>query len=89
MSITAERKQEMVQQYRTHESDCGSPQVQVALLSERIRNITEHLKRNKKDFATRRGLLQLVGRRNTLLRYLARKDRAEYLKLIGSLGLRK
>ncbi len=89
MSITAERKQEMVQQYRTHESDCGSPQVQVALLSERIRNITEHLKRNKRDFATRRGLLQLVGRRNTLLRYLARKDRAEYLKLIGSLGLRK
>lgn len=89
MSITAERKQEMVQQYRTHESDCGSPQVQVALLSERIRNITEHLKRNKKDFATRRGLLQLVGRRNTLLRYLARKDRAEYLKLIGSVGLRK
>ena len=89
MSITAERKKELIEQYRIGESDCGSPQVQVAVLTERIRNITEHLKANKKDYATQRGLLKLVGRRSTMLRYLARKNRAEYLKLIGALGLRK
>ncbi|MFQ5655402.1 MAG: 30S ribosomal protein S15, partial [Planctomycetota bacterium] len=63
--------------------------VQVAILTERIRNITEHLKRNKKDYASQRGLLMLVGRRNTLVRYLARNDGAEYRKLIASLGLRR
>ena len=89
MSVTAEKKQDLIRQFRRSESDCGSTQVQVAVLTERIRNITEHLKRNKKDYATQRGLLKLVGRRNTLLRYLAGKDRAEYQKLIKSLGLRK
>ena len=89
MSITADKKQELIQQYRTGENDVGSSQVQVALLTERVLNITEHLKANKKDFASQRGLLKLVGRRNTLLRYLAKRNRAEYLKLIASLGLRK
>ena len=89
MSVAAERKQEIVRQYRLGDTDCGSSQVQVAILTERIRNITEHLKRNKKDFSSQRGLLKLVGKRSTLLRYLARKSRAEYVKLIGSLGLRK
>ncbi len=89
MSITAVRKRELVGEYRRSSTDCGSSQVQVAILTERIRNITEHLKRNKKDFASQRGLLSLVGRRNTLLGYLTRKNRAEYLQLIGSLGLRK
>ena len=89
MSITAERKQELIEQYRTHSSDVGSSQVQIAVLTERIRNITEHLKSNKKDYAGQRGLLKMVGRRNTLLRYLANRERPEYLKLIRSLGLRK
>ena len=89
MSITAERKQELVQKYKTSESDSGSSQVQIAILTERIRNVTEHLKRSKKDYASQRGLLKMVGRRNTLLRYLARRNRSEYVTLIGSLGLRK
>ena len=89
MSITAERKKEVIQEYRINDEDCGSSQVQVAVLTERIRNITEHLKVNKKDYATRRGLLMLVGRRTRLLRYLQRKNRAEYLRLIASLGLRR
>ncbi len=89
MSINAEKKQELIGQYRLSDSDCGSSQVQVSILTERIRNITEHLKRNKKDFSSQRGLLKLVGRRTTLLRYLARRNRAEYRKLISSLGLRK
>ena len=89
MSITADRKNELLNEYRVHGTDTGSSQVQVAVLTERIRSITEHLKKNKKDYASQRGLLKLVGRRNTLLRYLARKNRSEYVKLIGSLGLRK
>lgn len=89
MSITAERKQELMKEYGISENDVGSAQVQVAVLTERIRNITEHLKSNKKDYASRRGLLMMVGRRTRLLRYLQRKDRAEYLKLIGALGLRR
>jgi len=89
MSITAERKEELVQQYRVHDEDVGSAQVQVAVLTERIRNITEHLKSNKKDYASRRGLLMLVGRRTRLLRYLQKRNRAEYLRLIAALGLRR
>ena len=89
MSITAERKQALIQQYQTSNEDVGSSQVQVAVLTERIRNITEHLKLNKKDFAGQRGLLKLVGRRSTLLRYLGRREPSEYQKLIASLGLRK
>ena len=89
MSITAERKKELIVEYRTSDSDVGSSHVQVAVLSERIRNITEHLKKNKKDYASQRGLLKLVGRRTTLLRYLAKRRPEEYKTLIGSLGLRK
>lgn len=89
MSITDARKQELIQEFQTNEKDSGSAQVQVAILTERIRNITEHLKVNKKDYASQRGLMQMVGRRSTLLRYLASRDRGAYSKLIQSLGLRK
>ena len=89
MSITAERKSELVSKFARGERDSGSPEVQVALLTERIRSITEHLKSHKKDHATRRGLLILVGKRATLLKYLARVDRQRYRKLITELGLRK
>ncbi len=89
MTLSAERKKELIETHRRNDQDVGSAQVQVAILTERIRDITEHLKRNKKDFASQRGLLKLVGRRNTLLRYLARRNLAEYQGLIASLGLRK
>lgn len=89
MSITADRRKEVVSEYRTHEKDSGSANVQVALLTERIRNLTVHLKERKKDFASQRGLLQMVGRRTKLLRYLQRTNREQYLQLISSLGLRK
>lgn len=89
MSITPDRKQELIQEYRINEKDSGSAQVQVAILTERIRNITEHLKSNKKDFASQRGLMKMVGHRSTLLKYLASRNRAEYAQLIQSLGLRK
>jgi small subunit ribosomal protein S15 len=85
----AEKKQECIKSYRTHEKDSGSPQVQIALLTERINMINEHLKKARKDHSTRRGLLILVGRRNRLLKYLQKNDREGYRKLIGSLGLRK
>ncbi|MCI0650858.1 MAG: 30S ribosomal protein S15 [Planctomycetes bacterium] len=89
MSISRDRKAAVIREFQRSPSDCGSCQVQVALLTERIRSITDHLQSQRKDYASQRGLLKMVGRRNTLLRYLARSDRAEYLKLIGSLGLRK
>lgn len=78
-----------VEQYRRHDTDSGSPQVQIALLTKRINHINEHMKANKKDFGTQRGLLKLVGKRNRLLRYLKRKDADGYQVLIKSLGLRK
>jgi small subunit ribosomal protein S15 len=89
MSITAERKQELIREYATKEGDTGSPEVQVAVLSERIRNLTEHLGTHKKDFHSRRGLLVMVGLRRSLLDYLKRKDEARYEGLIGRLGLRR
>ena len=89
MSITAERKQELIKEYTTGANDTGSPEVQVAILSERIRNLTEHLQTHKKDFHSRRGLLMLVGRRRRLLDYLAKKDRERYQTLIGRLNLRR
>ena len=89
MSITAEKKQSLISDFGCSEKDSGSPQIQVAVLSERIGNLTEHLRSHKHDFASRRGLLQMVSRRTRLLRYLQREDRPEYLKLIGKLGLRK
>ncbi|MBV8653352.1 MAG: 30S ribosomal protein S15 [Alphaproteobacteria bacterium] len=89
MSITAERKQELIREYATKEGDTGSPEVQVAVLSERIRNLTEHLGTHKKDFHSRRGLLVMVGLRRRLLDYLKSKDAARYEGLIERLGLRR
>jgi small subunit ribosomal protein S15 len=88
MPIKPTRKAEVIKGHRTHAKDTGSPEVQVALLSERIRHLTEHLKLNKKDHTSRRGLLMMVGRRSALLKYLAREDRVRYLKLVKDLGLR-
>jgi small subunit ribosomal protein S15 len=82
-------KSEIIEEYRVHEGDTGSPEVQVALLTERIRHLTEHLKVHKKDHASRRGLLMLVGQRSRLLRYLGHKDRMRYRGLIQKLGLRR
>jgi small subunit ribosomal protein S15 len=87
--ITAETKTSLIKQHATHEGDSGSPQVQVAVLTQRIREITEHLKTHKKDHTSRRGLLKMVGQRARLLRYLARVDFSGYQALIQSLGLRK
>jgi small subunit ribosomal protein S15 len=89
MSITAERKQELIGEFAKAEGDTGSPEVQVAILSERIRNLTEHLKTHKKDFHSRRGLLMMVGQRRRLLDYLKRKDVKRYEDLIARLGLRR
>ena len=89
MSITAERKQELIREYATKEGDTGSPEVQVAVLSERIRNLTEHLGTHNKDFHSRRGLLVMVGQRRSLLDYLKKKNAARYEELIGRLGLRR
>lgn len=82
-------KQEVIKQYQRHKKDCGSPEVQVALLSQRISNLTEHLKVHKKDFHTRRGLLMLVGQRRRLLNYLKDRNINRYRELIEKLGLRK
>ena len=89
MSITVERRTALISDYATQAADTGSPEVQVALLSERIGNLTEHLKTHAKDFHSRRGLLMLVGRRRRLLDYLKRKDQARYQTLIGRLQLRR
>ncbi|MCZ6602065.1 MAG: 30S ribosomal protein S15 [Planctomycetota bacterium] len=82
-------KQEAIDKYKVHEKDTGSPEVQVALLTGRINSVTEHLKKHKKDFASRRGLLMMVSRRHSLLKFLARMDRSRYKELIRGLGLRK
>ena len=89
MSITAERRTALIHDYQAQAADTGSPEVQVALLSERIGNLTEHLKIHAKDFHSRRGLLMLVGRRRRLLDYLKRKDQSRYEQLIGRLKLRR
>jgi small subunit ribosomal protein S15 len=89
MSINAPEKNKIVSEYRTHEKDTGSPEVQIALLTRRITELTEHLKTHKKDHSSRRGLLKMVGRRNDLLKYLTRVDRTRYQQIIGRLGLRK
>jgi small subunit ribosomal protein S15 len=88
MSITADRKQEVIKEYATAEGDTGSPEVQVAILSERIRNLTEHLKTHSKDFHSRRGLLMMVGQRRRLLDYLKKTEVARYERLRDRLGLR-
>ncbi|MEE8189008.1 MAG: 30S ribosomal protein S15 [Kiloniellales bacterium] len=89
MSITAERKTEVVREYAIHEGDTGSPEVQVAVLTERIKNLTEHLQAHKKDFHSRRGLLIMVGQRRRLLDYVKSRDRGRYDTLIQRLGLRR
>lgn len=89
MSISLARKQELIQEYARAPNDTGSPEVQVAILSERIRNLTEHLSTHKKDFHSRRGLLVMVGQRRSLLDYLKRAEIGRYEELIGRLGLRR
>jgi len=89
MSITKERKTELIAEHGRSEGDTGSTEVQVAILTTRIRNLTEHLKMHKKDHASRRGLLKLVGLRAALLKYLARTERARYLALVELLGIRR
>ena len=89
MSITQERKAELIKEFGKNEKDSGSASVQVAILSERIRNLTEHLKDHKKDFGSRRGLLTMVGQRRSLLDYIKAGDIAAYTDLIGKLGLRR
>ena len=86
---SAERRQEIIREYQTHEGDSGSPEVQIALLTERINDLTERLRMHTHDFDTRRGLLMLVGRRRRQLRYLSTKDVGRYRTLIGRLGLRR
>jgi len=89
MSITAERKQELIKEYAIKPEDTGSPEVQVAVLTERIVNLTEHLKTHKKDHHSRRGLLIMVGQRRRLLDYTKKKDQTRYESLIKRLGLRR
>ncbi|AQS42153.1 MAG: 30S ribosomal protein S15 [Candidatus Tokpelaia hoelldobleri] len=89
MSITAERKQALIKEYATKADDTGSPEVQVAVLSERIANLTGHFKTHKKDNHSRRGLLKLVSQRRSLLDYLKKIDHKRYETLIGRLGLRR
>ena len=89
MSITAERKKELIEQFATKPGDTGSPEVQVAILTERIKNLTDHLNQHKKDFHTRRGLITMVGQRRRLLDYLKRKEVSRYDTIVKELGLRR
>jgi small subunit ribosomal protein S15 len=89
MSLATEVKESIINRYKTHEGDTGSPQVQVALLTQRINELTEHFKTHKKDNHSRRGLLKMVSQRRSLLDYLKRRDIEGYHELIGNLGLRR
>ncbi len=89
MGIAAEKKKTLITDFHVHEKDTGSPEVQIALLTERINHLTEHLKTHKKDFTSRRGLLMMVGRRGALLKYLQKSDRSRYQNIIKRLGIRK
>ena len=89
MTITAERKQELIRQFARRSDDTGSPEVQVAILSERIKNLTQHMAQHRKDFHSRRGLLMMVGQRRSLLDYLRRQSTERYSELIRTLGLRR
>ena len=86
---TIAKKRQIIESYRLHESDTGSPEVQIALLTERITHLTEHLKNHRKDHSSRRGLLKMVGRRASLLKYLIQQDRRRYQAVIEHLGIRK
>jgi len=87
--VSIATKSEIIAEHRRHDGDTGSPEIQIALLTERIRHLTEHLKTHKKDYASRVGLLKMVGKRNGLLRYLAKCDSSRYQTIIASLGLRR
>ncbi len=89
MTVTKERKRELIQQYRREETDSGSPEVQISILTSRINNLTEHMRTHDKDYASRRGLLAMVSRRRTLLDYLRRVNAQGYVEIIGKLGIRK
>jgi len=89
MALALDRKKGLIEQYRTHDGDTGSPEVQVALLTERINGLTEHFKAHTKDHHSRRGLLMLIGKRRGLLEYLRRKDAERYRALIDKLGIRR
>ncbi len=89
MTITQDRKQELIQEFKRGDDDTGSPEVQIAILTTRVNNLTEHMRTHKKDYATRRGLLAMVSRRRRLLDYLRRIDPQRYLDIIGRLGIRK
>ncbi len=89
MSLQAQKKQELIDSHKVHDKDSGSPEVQVAILTERINQLTDHLRTHKKDFHSRRGLLMMVGKRRRLLQYLSREDQARYRSLIEKLGLRR
>ena len=88
MTIQVERRRSLIEEYRTHSSDTGSPEIQVALLTDRIQNLSEHLKVHRKDFGSRRGLLMMVGKRSKLLRYLQGKSPDRYADLVRRLELR-
>ncbi len=89
MPLSTDVKKQIMAEYATHEGDTGSPEVQIALLTARITELTEHLRTHKKDHASRRGLLKMVSKRSSLLTYLRNRDRSRYLAVIGRLGLRK
>ncbi|BBM84846.1 30S ribosomal protein S15 [Candidatus Uabimicrobium amorphum] len=89
MAMTPKNKNNVVEKYRKHEKDSGSPEVQIAIFTKRIEELTQHLKKHRKDYATRRGLLMLVGQRTSLLRYLKKKDVSRYQAIIKELGIRK
>lgn len=89
MTLSAEDKKDLISKYRTHESDTGSPEVQIALLTHRILYLTEHMKANKKDHHSRRGLLMLVGQRRRLLKYIKNKDINRYRNILAELGLKR
>ncbi|MGM9966841.1 MULTISPECIES: 30S ribosomal protein S15 [unclassified Rummeliibacillus] len=89
MALTKERKNEIIAEFRTHESDTGSPEVQIAVLTEEINNLNEHLRVHKKDHHSRRGLFKMVGRRRNLLKYLRENDVPRYREIITKLGLRR
>lgn len=89
MALTQERKAQLIEEFRTHESDTGSPEVQVAILTEKINYLNEHLREHKKDHHSRRGLLKMVGQRRNLLNYLRNSDVTRYRDLINKLGLRR
>ncbi|GMB08412.1 SSU ribosomal protein S15P [Thermolongibacillus altinsuensis] len=89
MALTQERKNEIINQFKIHETDTGSPEVQIAILTEKINNLNEHLRVHRKDHHSRRGLLKMVGKRRNLLTYLRKKDITRYRELINKLGLRR